>query len=60
MGIFGISAGVNATELTPIALYPGHGTTLNFRAVNEKVQRVWLDDPSQVTGAYPGDEGVRL
>jgi hypothetical protein len=49
MGIFGIAAGVNATELTPIALYSGHGITLNFRAVNEKVQRVWLDDPSQVT-----------
>jgi hypothetical protein len=49
MGIFGIAAGVNAAELTPIALYSGHGTTLNFRAVNEKVQRVWLDDPSQVT-----------
>jgi hypothetical protein len=49
MGIFGIAAGVNAAELTPIALYSGHGTTLNFRAVNEKVKRVWLDDPSQVT-----------
>jgi hypothetical protein len=49
MGIFGIASGVNAAELTPIALYSGHGTTLNFRAVNEKVQRVWLDDPSQVT-----------
>ncbi len=49
MGIFGIAARVNAAELTPIALYSGHGTTLNFRAVNEKVQRVWLDDPSQVT-----------
>jgi hypothetical protein len=49
MSIFGIAAGVNAAELTPIALYSGHGTTLNFRAANEKVQRVWLDDPSQVT-----------
>jgi hypothetical protein len=49
MGIFGIAAGVNAAELTPVALYSGHGTTLNFRAENEKVQRVWLDDPSQVT-----------
>jgi hypothetical protein len=49
MGIFGLASGVNAAELTLIALYPGHGTTLNFRAVNEKVQRVWLDDPSQVT-----------
>jgi hypothetical protein len=49
MGIFGLTSGVNAAELTPISLYSGHGTTLNFRAVNEKVQRVWLDDPSQVT-----------
>jgi hypothetical protein len=49
MGIFGIAAGVNAAELTPIALYSGHGATLNFRAADEKVQRVWLDDPSQVT-----------
>jgi hypothetical protein len=49
MGIFGLASGVNAAELIPIALYSGHGTTLNFRAVNEKVQRVWLDDPSQVT-----------
>jgi hypothetical protein len=49
MGIFGIAAGVNAAELPPIALYSGHGTTLNFRAANEKVERVWLDDPSQVT-----------
>jgi hypothetical protein len=49
MGIFGIATGVKAAELTPIALYSGHGTTLNFRVVNEKVQRVWLDDPSQVT-----------
>jgi hypothetical protein len=49
MGIFGLTSGVNAAELTPIALYSGHGTTLNFRATNEKVQRVWLDDPSQVT-----------
>jgi hypothetical protein len=49
MGIFGLASGVNAAELTSIALYSGHGTTLNFRAVNEKVQRVWLDDPSQVT-----------
>jgi hypothetical protein len=49
MGIFGFATRVNAAELTPIALYSGHGTTLNFRVVNEKVQRVWLDDPSQVT-----------
>jgi hypothetical protein len=49
MGIFGLASGVNAAELALIALYSGHGTTLNFRTANEKVQRVWLDDPSQVT-----------
>jgi hypothetical protein len=46
MGIFGIHLRANATEL-PIHL--GHGTTINFRSTGEKVQRVWLDDPSQVT-----------
>jgi hypothetical protein len=46
MGIFSVTARANATEL-PIHL--GHGTTLNFRNTGERVQRVWLDDPSQVT-----------
>jgi hypothetical protein len=54
MGIFGIASRVNAAELSPIALYSGHGTTLNFRVANEKVQRVWLDDPSQVTVDFDG------
>jgi hypothetical protein len=49
MGIFGSITSVNATEIPTIQLYPGHGTTINFRSANEKVQRLWLDDPSQVT-----------
>lgn len=32
-----------------IALHPGHGTTLNFRLTGERIRKVWLDDPSQVT-----------
>jgi hypothetical protein len=49
MGFFGLGAAVKAAEIPTVKLYPGHGTTLNFRSANEKVQRVWLDDPSQVT-----------
>jgi hypothetical protein len=49
MGIFGSITNVNATEIPTIQLYPGHGTTINFRPSNERVQRLWLDDPSQVT-----------
>jgi hypothetical protein len=49
MGIFGVAASVTAAEIPTVSLYSGYGMTLNFRAVNEKVQRVWLDDPSQVT-----------
>jgi hypothetical protein len=32
-----------------IDLYRGHGVTLNFRPTGERIQRAWLDDPSQVT-----------
>jgi hypothetical protein len=49
MGILGISAAPTLAEIRTVSLYSGYGMTLNFRAVNEKVQRVWLDDPSQVT-----------
>jgi hypothetical protein len=49
MGIFGSITSANATEIPTIKLYPGYGTTINFRSANEKVQRLWLDDPSQVT-----------
>jgi hypothetical protein len=49
MGIFGSVTEARAVEMPIIQLYPGHGTTINFRLANEKVQRLWLDDPSQVT-----------
>jgi hypothetical protein len=32
-----------------VEIYPGHGTTLNFRLTRETIHKVWLDDPSQVT-----------
>ncbi len=37
------------SESVMIAIYPGHGTTLNFRPTGEPIRKVWLDDPSQVT-----------
>jgi hypothetical protein len=43
----GASAGPN--DAVQIAIYPGHGTTLNFRSTGETVRRAWLDDPSKVT-----------
>jgi hypothetical protein len=49
IGILGAVARANAAEIPTIQLYPGHGTTINFRPSNERVQRLWLDDPSQVT-----------
>ncbi len=49
MAIFGGTASAIATTTPTINLHPGHGTTLNFRRSGETVQRVWLDDPSQVT-----------
>jgi hypothetical protein len=58
MGIFGVAASVTAAEIQTVSLYSGYGMTLNFRAVNEKVQRVWLDDPSQVTVDFD-DVGCR-
>jgi hypothetical protein len=39
----------NPREIARIALYPGHGLTLNFRPTGELIRKVWLDDPSQVT-----------
>jgi hypothetical protein len=36
-------------EIARIALYSGHGLTLNFRPTGELIRKVWLDDPSQVT-----------
>lgn len=49
MGIFGVSPRANSIETPTVSVYSGHGTTINFRTAGEKVQRVWLDDPSQVT-----------
>jgi hypothetical protein len=49
MGIFGVATGAIAAEMPTVTIYSGYGMTLNFRAAGEKVQRVWLDDPSQVT-----------
>jgi hypothetical protein len=58
MAIFGVAASVAAAEIPSVSLYSGYGMTLNFRAANEKVQRVWLDDPSQVTVDFD-DVGCR-
>jgi hypothetical protein len=58
MGILGIAVSATAAEVGSIALYSGHGTTLNFRPAGERVQRVWLDDPSQVTVDFD-DVGCR-
>lgn len=51
MSIFSLMPGASAgpNDAVPIAIYPGHGTTLSFRSTGEKVYRVWLDDPSNVT-----------
>jgi hypothetical protein len=49
--IFSLVPGASASpnDAVPIAIYPGHGTTLNFRSTGETVRRAWLDDPSKVT-----------
>ena len=44
-----ISANVAKGQTIPVELYPGHGTTLNFRPTRETIRKIWLDDPSQVT-----------
>jgi hypothetical protein len=44
-----MTAGGDPREIARIALYPGHGLTLNFRPTGELIRKVWLDDPSQVT-----------
>ncbi len=56
MMLWGISAqaqiaGSSGAQSQSIAIeiYPGHGTTLNFRPTSETIHKVWLDDPSQVT-----------
>lgn len=38
--------------IVTVELYPGHGTTLNFRATGETIRRAWLDDLSKVTLSF--------
>jgi hypothetical protein len=44
-----IPAQAQTKQNSPIEIYSGHGTTLNFRSTGETIHKVWLDDPSQVT-----------
>ena len=37
------------TPVTTIEVFPGHGTTINFRSSGANVRKVWIDDPSKVT-----------
>ncbi len=46
---FGSRVDANPNQDMQLAIYPGHGTTLNFRSTGETVRRAWLDDPSKVT-----------
>lgn len=39
-------------QIVTIDLYPGHGTTLNFRSTGEMIRRAWLDDLSKVTLSF--------
>ena len=39
-------------QIVTVELYPGHGTTLNFRSTGETIRRVWLDDLSKVTLSF--------
>jgi hypothetical protein len=39
-------------QIVTVDLYPGHGTTLNFRSTGETVRRAWLDDLSKVTLSF--------
>lgn len=36
-------------SLPIILVWPGSGTNLNFLPTGERIQRVWLDDPSRIT-----------
>lgn len=38
--------------IVTVELYPGHGTTLNFRSTGETIRRAWLDDLSKVTLSF--------
>ena len=44
-----IPAQAQTKQNSLIEIYPGHGTTINFRSTGETIHKVWLDDPSQVT-----------
>ena len=37
------------TPITTIEVFPGHGTTLNFRGAGVTIRKAWIDDPSKVT-----------
>jgi hypothetical protein len=39
-------------QIVTVDLYPGHGTTLNFRSTGETIRRAWLDDLSKVTLSF--------
>ena len=53
------------TPITTIEVFPGHGTTINFRSAGVTVRKAWIDDPSKVTldfddAACLNAEGDRL
>jgi hypothetical protein len=37
------------TPVIAIAVFPEHGTTINFRTTGSTVRKAWIDDPSKVT-----------
>jgi hypothetical protein len=37
------------TPVTTIEVFPGHGTTINFRSSGATIKKAWIDDPSKVT-----------
>lgn len=39
-------------QVITVELYPGHGTTLNFRSTGETIRRAWLDDLSKATLSF--------
>lgn len=39
-------------QIVTVDLYPGHGTTINFRSTGETIRRAWLDDLSKVTLSF--------
>jgi hypothetical protein len=49
MMVWAMPAQAQTRQSISLEIYPGHGTTLNFRPTGEAIHKVWLDDPSQVT-----------